>query len=117
MKFLVDAHLPPSLCQLLEAAGHEAIHTLQLAARNRTSDEAINRLSVSDHRIVISKDGDFYHSLLLRREHWKVLLVRTGNIGARDLRELFSRHLPAIITALETNSLVELDRASVRIVS
>ena len=29
MKFLVDAHLPPGLCALLLAAGHDAIHTRQ----------------------------------------------------------------------------------------
>ena len=30
MKFLVDAHLPPGLCGLLQAAGHDARHTHQL---------------------------------------------------------------------------------------
>ncbi|MDZ4405924.1 hypothetical protein [Prosthecobacter sp.] len=30
MKFLIDAHLPPSLRAVFHAAGHEAIHTLDL---------------------------------------------------------------------------------------
>jgi len=30
MKFIVDAHLPFGLCTLLQAAGHETIHTRQL---------------------------------------------------------------------------------------
>jgi len=59
MKFLVDAHLPPSLCALLQAAGHDAIHTTQLPAQNRTSDQVINELSVTDTRVDISKDTDF----------------------------------------------------------
>ncbi len=28
MKFLIDAHLPPSLRAVFQAAGHDAIHTL-----------------------------------------------------------------------------------------
>ena len=28
MKFLVDAHLPPGLCKVLEQAGHTVQHTL-----------------------------------------------------------------------------------------
>jgi len=27
VKFLIDAHLPPSLCRSLAAEGHDAIHT------------------------------------------------------------------------------------------
>ena len=34
MKFLVDAHLPPGLCVLLRGAGHDALHTRELAAQN-----------------------------------------------------------------------------------
>ena len=116
MKFLVDAHLPPSLCEVLQAAGHDAIHTNELAAQNRTSDETINQLSLTGQRAVITKDSDFYHSHLLLRRPWKLLLVRTGNIGTRELAALFQRHLPAIVAAFDENSLVELDRQAVQIV-
>jgi predicted nuclease of predicted toxin-antitoxin system len=115
MKFLVDAHLPPGLCALLQAAGHDAIHTSRLPAQNMTSDQVINELSVTETRIVISKDTDFYYSHVLHGRPWKLLLLRTGNIRTRDLKELFHRQLPAILQALENNSLVELDRASVQI--
>jgi len=116
MKFLVDAHLPPSLCALLRAAGHEAVHTSVLPARNRTPDGIINDLSMRDQRVVVTKDTDFYHSHVLQRKPWKLLLVRTGNIRTRDLKKLCERHLPAITAALEKNSLVELHRHAVRII-
>ena len=109
MRFVVDAHLPPSLCAVLRAAGHDAVHTSQMAAHNRTPDEIINQLSLTETRVVITKDSDFYHSLLLHGKPWKLLIVRTGNIRSRELTALFERHLPAIIAAFNRNSLVELD--------
>lgn len=116
MKFLVDAHLPPGLCGLLRAVGHEAWHTRQLPAENRTTDLAINLLSAKEKLVVISKDTDFYYSHLLRQQPFKLVLVRTGNIGIRELKDLFARNLPAIEKALKRHSLVELDRTAVRIV-
>lgn len=116
MKFVVDAHLPPGLCAVLQAAGHDAIHTGRLPAQNRTTDEIINQLSLAETRVVVTKDSDFYHSHLLHGKPWKLLLVRTGNISTRDLTALFLRHLPAIVAAFDGNSLVELDRQAVQIV-
>lgn len=116
MNFTVDAHLPPGLCAVLQAAGHDAIHTRQLPAENRTTDEVINALSLREQRVVVTKDTDFYHSHLLHGRPWKLLLVRTGNIRTRDLKALFERHLPEIVAALEQNSLVELDRQTVRVI-
>jgi predicted nuclease of predicted toxin-antitoxin system len=116
MKFLVDAHLPPSLCTVLSDAGHEALHTSALPAQNRTTDRVINELSLREQRVVVTKDVDFYHSHLLRGEPWKLLLVRTGNIRTRELAQLVRQHLTAIEAALEGNSLVELDRQEVRVV-
>ena len=116
MKFLVDAHLPPGLCGLLQAAGHEARHTLQLPAKNLTTDKAINTLSAAEKLVVISKDTDFYYSHLLRQEPYKLVLVRTGNTGIRELKELFARNLPLIEKALKKHSLVELDRSEVRVI-
>jgi predicted nuclease of predicted toxin-antitoxin system len=117
MKFLVDAHLPPGLCVLLQAAGYDAVHTSQLTAQNRTPDEAVNELSLKEQRVVITKDSDFYHSHLLHGKPWKLLLVRTGNIRTRDLKQLFEKHLPTIATALKNNSLVELDRQAVKVIA
>lgn len=117
MKFLVDAHLPPGLCALLQVAGHDAIHTSALPAQNQTPDRVINELSVTHQRVVISKDTDFYYSHVLHQRPWKLLLVRTGNIGTKELKQLFQRQLPSIVQALETHSLVELDRSSVQVVT
>jgi predicted nuclease of predicted toxin-antitoxin system len=65
MNFLVDAHLPPGLCAVLEGARHDAVHTRQLTVQNRTSDAVINELSVKEQRVVVTKDTDFYHSHVL----------------------------------------------------
>jgi predicted nuclease of predicted toxin-antitoxin system len=116
MKFVVDAHPPPRLCAVLRAAGHDAIHTDRLTARNETPDETINRLSLAEERVVVTKDADFYHAHLLHGKPWKLLLIRTGNIGTHDLTDLFERHLPAIVAAFDGNSLVQLDRQTVQIV-
>ena len=103
MRFLVDAHLPPGLCRLLQDRGHDAIHTRELPAQNRSSDELINDWSDRERRVVISKDTDFYYSHLLHQRPWKLILVRTGNIGVRELNALFAKHLAAILSALEHN--------------
>jgi predicted nuclease of predicted toxin-antitoxin system len=116
MKFLVDAHLPPGLCELLQAAGHEARHTHQLPAQNLTTDTVIHSLSTTDKLVVVSKDTGFYHSHLLREEPCRLILVRTGDIGVLELKTLFARNLPAIVQALENHSLVELDRREERMV-
>jgi predicted nuclease of predicted toxin-antitoxin system len=46
MKFLVDAQLPRRLVHQLREAGHDAIHTLDLPHKNRTTDAEI--LDVSE---------------------------------------------------------------------
>lgn len=113
MKFLVDAHLPPSLAAALRAAGHDAVHTRDFPAQNRTRDGVINEISLRDQRVVITKDTDFFYSHILQGRPWKLLLVRTGNIGTAELRDLFNRHLAAILAALQTHGLVEIDRQAV----
>ena len=45
MRFLVDAHLPRSLCAMLVPHGHDALHTLDLPAKNASKDRVINHRS------------------------------------------------------------------------
>ena len=116
MKFLVDAHLPRRLCSLLAQAGYDAAHTSEMPAGNRTVDETLNERSLNEQRVVVTKDKDFFHSHILHRRPWKLLLVRTGNISTADLCNLVATHLTSILSALDQHTLVELDREQVRTV-
>ncbi|MSQ72486.1 MAG: hypothetical protein EXR27_14520 [Betaproteobacteria bacterium] len=102
------------MCGVLAGHGHDAIHTIDLPAGNATRDELINQLSLEEARIVISKDTDFFFSHTLYGRPWKLLLVRTGNISVNDLCAVVERNMPAIEAALESHSLVEIDRLAVK---
>ena len=68
MKFIVDAQLPRSLAAFLRGQGFDVVHTFELPDGNDTTDAVINRLSLSDERVVISKDGDFYDNFSATKE-------------------------------------------------
>jgi predicted nuclease of predicted toxin-antitoxin system len=108
VKFLVDAHLPFRLCGLLVAAGHDSIHTSQLPEGNRSADGFLIRLAAAEGRVLVSKDTDFYYAYLTGGESFRLLLIRTGNLRAGALIDLFGRHLEEILQALGSHSLVEL---------
>ncbi len=93
------------------------MHTLDLPNQNASRDGALNSVSMDEERVVVSKDTDFYYSHLLHGRPWKLVLVRTGNMGLRETRQMFETHLPAIVTALQTHTLVELDRQCLSIVA
>jgi|SRR5690606_5277526 len=108
MKFLVDAQLPPSLANFLRNKGHDAIHTTELSGGNETTDPEINRVSIAEQRVVVSKDGDFFDSFTFQREPYKLLHIRTGNMANNPLIDLISKNLDRIISELESSSVVEL---------
>ena len=96
MKFIIDAQLPPSLATLLNEKGHDAIHTLSLPEKNLSSDDVVNKFSISEQRILISKDSDFYHSFILKREPYKLLLVRVGNLKKDKLNKLLVENIEVL---------------------
>ena len=81
MKFAVDAQLPRRLARQLAAAGHDALHCLDLPLGNRTPDDDIAALAANEGRVVVTKDSDFVTSFLLRGAPPKLLLFSTGNIS------------------------------------
>ncbi len=111
MKFIVDAQLPRSLAKFLCDKGHDAIHTLDLPEGNDTIDVEINRLSLTEERVVISKDKDFYDSFTARREPYKLLHIRIGNSTNAALLDLFEKNLDRIIAELGAGSVIELTRS------
>ena len=89
VKFIIDAHLPQSLRDVFRRAGHDAIHTLDLPERNSSKDGALNEISIREERVVVTKDTDFYYSHVLQNRPWKLVLVRTGNLGLKETRQMF----------------------------
>ena len=117
MNFLVDAQLPKSLVECFSKAGHTCKHTLQLPSGNLTSDTEIRRLSIQDKLILITKDTDFFHSYLLKREPYKLIFVTVGNLKLTELVKHFEFHLPQILEAIKANGMIELSRQGVKVIS
>ncbi len=116
MKFIIDAQLPRKIAVWLRSKGFDAIHTLELPNRNLTSDNEINRLSISQQRIVISKDSDFYDSYFNKFEPHKLIFLTTGNIRTNDLLEIFEKNLDDILLAIQDNSVVEITKTNLIVI-
>lgn len=108
MRFLLDAHIPPSLAGCLQRAGHEVRYTMQLPSGNRITDTEIRKFCFEEGWVVVTKDKDFFYSHVLHGNPKKLLLVRCGNFRLKALIRLFERRLPEITNALENCNLVEL---------
>jgi predicted nuclease of predicted toxin-antitoxin system len=114
VKFLIDAHLPPSLCRALVAEGHDAIHTSGLPDGNATTDEVVRSVAIAEGRFLVTKDLDFFDGLVLHGAPPKLVLVRCGNMGKRELAALLVGQLDTIVSGLERGDLVEVESPAER---
>lgn len=110
MKFLIDAQLPPSLCQLFIARGFDCLHTLNLPLQNETPDNTINSISVNEQRILITKDGDFFDSFMVNHEPYKLILVKLGNTSKNELLQFFSMQFDNIIEKIKEEDMILLTK-------
>jgi predicted nuclease of predicted toxin-antitoxin system len=108
MKFLVDAQLPSVLCNILLKLDHQAIHVLELANEDRSTDKEIRDAADRENRIIITKDSDFYHSHMTIQTPIRLLLITTGNISNKVLFDLIRTNIAKIENLFQTCDLVEL---------
>ncbi len=108
MKFIVDAQLPLKLAVALNAAGHDAVHALNLPDKNRSSDTFITRFADSESRVVISKDADFVTSHIVNRSPLRLLQISAGNLPNSILLPLVLSNLDRIEVAFVSVAYVEL---------
>lgn len=93
MKFLVDAQLPPLLCEIFEAAGFNSIHVDSLPKGDETTDQEITSYADSNNLIVVTKDSDFYHSHMINGAPKRLLMITTGNIKNHELFNLIRSNM------------------------
>lgn len=108
MKFLIDAQLPPRAVGWLAAAGHDAVHTLDLPRGNRAADVDVTAVADRDGRVVVTKDADFVDSHLLQGRPAKLLLISAGNLTNPQLQALLVAAIPTLVRGLQAGAFVEL---------
>jgi len=113
LRFIVDAQLPVFLCHWLTNKGYESIHTSFLPNKNKTPDKLILEVSITENRIVITKDTDFYKSFFVIGKPRKLLLVSTGNIKNSELKSLFESNWNKIVKLFERQQIIELTRKNI----
>ncbi|MEK7264379.1 MAG: DUF5615 family PIN-like protein [Bacteroidota bacterium] len=115
MKFIVDAQLPQSLAQFLRKRGHDAIHTIELPKKNKTSDKEVIEISFKEERIVVSKDNDFLETFIITNLPKKLLIVSTGNISNEELLSHFEESLEQLNSLFSDNHVVEIDKERITV--
>ncbi len=113
MIFLIDANLPYKLAKRLKVRGFDALHTDDLPNKERTTDKEIRDISISQNRIVITKDSDFLDTHLINNIPRKLLLVSTGNIVNKELFLLFDNHFNEIVKLFDIYDLVEINNLEI----
>ncbi len=116
MKFIIDAQLPPSWVEILNANGHEAIHTSRLQEGNLTPDQAIIKIADREERTVMSKDSDFYYSFVTTGQPKKLVFVKLGNMRIQEIDNYLKTNMKLLIEALNKGSLVELWPESIKVI-
>ena len=116
MKFLIDNALSPALADLLQQAGHDAIHVRSIGLQH-ADDDAIFDRAAADGRVVVTADADF-GTLLAARSSQQPSVIQFRGEGSRRpdaLARTLLANLPQLVDALQNGSIVTFEPARVRV--
>jgi predicted nuclease of predicted toxin-antitoxin system len=99
VRFLIDAQLPPGLTDLFKAAGHDAVHVMDVDLLT-AGDTKIGAYAVKADMVVVTKDEDFATMRRLSSRAPRVVWVRFGNTTNRVLKARMGPALAEILDAL-----------------
>ena len=115
MRFLVDNALSPMISELLNAAGHDAIHVREVGMQT-APDEVLFDFSASEKRVLVSSDTDFGALLALREaEKPSFVLFRGGPRRPEQQADVLLRNLERIRDALVEGAVVVFEPGRIRI--
>ena len=114
MKFLIDMPVTPDAGPHLRAAGHDAIHAIDLGLA-RSSDNELLAVARREGRIVITADLDYPRLIALQQaDRPGVILFRGGAYSDREMLALLDRVLARASTLDLEHSIVVVDRTRIR---
>ncbi|MFN0080179.1 MAG: DUF5615 family PIN-like protein [Prosthecobacter sp.] len=108
MKFLVDNQLPAALARWLSDKEHDAVHVLD-RGQGQTDDRRIWSDAITENRIVVSKDEDFFILATRPNDAGRLLWLRLGNCRTQHLLTKLEQAWPAIEPVLASGqSIIEI---------
>jgi predicted nuclease of predicted toxin-antitoxin system len=116
MNWLVDAQLPPRLCEWLRTKGDSCIHASDLTNGLHLPDETLWQYAKKENLIIISKDRDFFDFSLLRGSPPQILYINIGNCSNDHLLLILENVFGETKKAfMENHSLVIVTQFSIQI--
>ncbi len=96
MKFKLDENLPGGAAEVLRAAGHDAIHLLDLASAG-AADAEVAQLIRAEGRALITLDLDFADIRAYRpTDYYGIVILRPRQASAGEVLLLLARLAEAI---------------------
>lgn len=100
-RFLVDVNLPYYFSLWNE---DDYIH--QMDIDDTWTDKQIWEYAREVNLIIITKDTDFYNSILVSKPPPKVIHLKIGNMRLKEMHEFLNRIWPEVLELIETCKLV-----------
>lgn len=100
VKFIVDTHLPPKLSKYLVEAGFDSTHTTDFPEGHLLQDSEIIKIALEEDRIILTKDQDFMDNYLVNGSPPKVIMLKFGNIGNKELLRYFNSNQVNLVRLL-----------------
>ena len=114
MRFFVDMPISPLLAEWLKEEGHDAIHASHVNL-GQALDEEIIAQAKEDNRIIVTADLDYSRILALAGSSEPgITLFRGGNYNDKEMLGLLKRVLATIPAIQMPNSIVVVDKKSIR---
>jgi predicted nuclease of predicted toxin-antitoxin system len=116
MKFLIDNALSPEVADLLQAAGHDAVH-VRTWNLHEAEDSVVVQAALAEERVLVSANTDFGTLLTLGRRHLpSVILFRHGSPRRPDEQaRLLLANLPALVDDLRRGAIVVFRQNRIRV--
>ena len=83
MRFLIEAQLPPALCEWFGERGFEAEHVSKRLG-GQTRDADIAAFAAAEGLVLVTKDDDF--ALRHPPTAYRLVWLRCGNVTGRSVR-------------------------------
>lgn len=116
MRFLIDNALSPVVADLLNRAGHDAVHIRELALQEADDDVVLAR-AADEGRVLVSADTDFGAILAYRRESKpSFVLFRRGTERRPEQQvRLLLENLDTVAAHLGRGAIVTFDQSRIRV--